>query len=357
MGLLDSLAELSREFGTPEYVKSGGGNGSAKNADTLWVKPSGTNMADVSPESCVAMDRTKLALLYEADPPSDPNARETMVKDIMLAAVLPGTSGRPSVEAPLHDSFQATFVMHTHPALVNGLTCSQSGSEACGELFPDALWLDYTDPGYTLSMHLREKMRAFMVSTGREPTVVFLQNHGICVAGSSPDELRMTHGKIMTRLRQHYTEAGVSTKLPLATTPPAETVEAATRELRHSLGDENALHVRVSGFFPVAEGPISPDHIVHMKAQPLTGEPTPEAVAHFAEVHEYSPRVIVCKDGVFAVGRTKPGADAAMELALDGALVKQLAGAFGGIRYMDAGAERFIDNWEVEAYRRRLAAE
>ena len=39
MNLLDTITQLSREFGSGEYVKAGGGNTSCKTGDTLWVKP------------------------------------------------------------------------------------------------------------------------------------------------------------------------------------------------------------------------------------------------------------------------------------------------------------------------------
>ena len=42
---LQTIVELSHEFGTPEYVKGGGGNTSYKDESTLWVKPSGTTLA------------------------------------------------------------------------------------------------------------------------------------------------------------------------------------------------------------------------------------------------------------------------------------------------------------------------
>ncbi len=40
-----------------------------------------------------------------------------------------------------------------------------------------------------------------------------------------------------------------------------------------------------------------------------------------------------------------------LAFAQDGALVKQLTQAFGGIDYMPEGACKFIENWEVESYR------
>lgn len=203
--LLAEITALSREFGTADFVKGGGGNTSCKTADTLWVKPSGTVLGELTPERFVAMSRAKLTELYAAAIPSEATAREAKVKDMMAAAVLPGQTGRPSVEAPLHDILNGALVVHTHPALVNGLTCSRNGAAACARLFPDALWVAYVDPGFTLCMDVRRRL-------GRQRLVI-LQNHGIFVAGDSPEEIRGTYRRVMEALRAEYRKAGIATEL------------------------------------------------------------------------------------------------------------------------------------------------
>ncbi len=57
--MLETLAVLSREFGGPAYVKGGGGNTSAKSASTLWIKPSGTALQEMTPARFVALDRAR----------------------------------------------------------------------------------------------------------------------------------------------------------------------------------------------------------------------------------------------------------------------------------------------------------
>ena len=45
------------------------------------------------------------------------------------------------------------YVVHLHPAVVNGLTCGAKGKEILEELFPGrAVWMDEIKPGYTLAM-------------------------------------------------------------------------------------------------------------------------------------------------------------------------------------------------------------
>jgi rhamnose utilization protein RhaD (predicted bifunctional aldolase and dehydrogenase) len=54
---------------------------------------------------------------------------------------------------------------------------------------------------------------------------------------------------------------------------------------------------------------------------------------------------------VFGIGTTQEKALLALEFAQDGALVTQLAEAFGGIKYLSDSSREFIENWEVESYR------
>ena len=63
--LLQQITELSHEFGTDDYVLGGGGNTSVKNDSTLWVKPSGIMLKDLTPDSFLAIDRNILAELYK----------------------------------------------------------------------------------------------------------------------------------------------------------------------------------------------------------------------------------------------------------------------------------------------------
>ena len=43
----------------------------------------------------------------------------------------------------------------------------------------------------------------------------------------------------------------------------------------------------------------------------------------------------------------------AAEMALDSALIRQLADAFGGVQLLDERSRKFIENWEVEVYRQK----
>jgi len=343
---LDIIVELSREFGSVDYVKGGGGNTSVKNETSLWVKPSGTTLAGLTTGSFVRMNRAKINELYAIDPPSDPAAREELVKNLMDAAV-ENAAGRPSVEAPLHNVFAAKFVVHTHPALVNGLTCALEGKAACERLFPDALWVDYTDPGYTLCMEVRRHIAEYRCVRGRDPGLLVLQNHGIFVAADTADGIRALYGRVMDTLSSEYARVRVPEYLDIGEVPMDPEGE---EQIRGFFGDDAAFIVS-SGLFAYAMEPITPDHMVYSKAFPFSRSLTEKYVQAYKDEYGYAPKVVVLGDRIYGIGRSLKNAELALELAQDGALVMQLSEAFGGINYMTTLQRRFIENWEVESYR------
>jgi len=348
MSDLETIVALSHEFGTDTYVKGGGGNTSVKNASTLWVKPSGTTLAGLKAETFVALNRARIDALYAESTPSEPAAREERVKNMMAAAV-ENDAGRPSVEAPLHNVFEARFVVHTHPTLVNGLTCATGGAEACAELFPEALWVEYIDPGYALCMVVRGRIEQYKAVHGRQPELLVLQNHGIFVAAETADAIRALYAHVMESLTQAYLGAGTS--LVLDVNAAAESPE--TESIIASLFGPDAAFIASSGTFAVAPCPLTPDHLVYAKAFPFTAALTPESAAKYRSERGYAPKVVVAGGRVYGIGTSPKSADLALEFAQNGALVIQLTKAFGGVNCMTDARREFIENWEVVTYRQK----
>jgi rhamnose utilization protein RhaD (predicted bifunctional aldolase and dehydrogenase) len=346
--LLNDLTDLSREFGQSDYVFGGGGNTSAKNTDTLWIKPSGTSLAEMTPERFVAIDRKMLSALYSFTPPADTAERERVVKDMMMHARRPGSEARPSVETPLHDLIESVFVIHTHPSLVNGLTCSRDAATAAARLFPDALWVPYIDPGFTLSIDVRDRLASYKRQHGKQPIIILLQNHGIFVAGDTPAAVRATYRKVMDTLKGEYQTAVVSCSLPEASVPEPDSAKAESLKALLEAGA-----VAGGNMITVADGPLTPDHMVYAKAFPYSGDWSAAGISVYRKQYGYAPRIINSPAGVYTVGKDAKSAGLAWDAARDGALIRQLAAAFGGVRYLDDRARQFIENWEVESYREK----
>ncbi|NLF23516.1 MAG: class II aldolase, partial [Lentisphaerae bacterium] len=324
---LETITTLSHAFGADDYVMGGGGNTSCKDDETLWIKPSGTTLSGLTPERFIAMDRRRLATLFTLETPADATAREALVKEVMAGAVRAETPGRASVEAPVHECFRARFVVHTHPTRVNGLVCALGGRETARRLFPDSLWMGYVDPGYTLSQRVREALaRHRETHGGREPRLMWLENHGVFVAGDTDGEIRGTYAEVMGALQAEYRVAGIAETVPSGAAPSAEWVAAATELLRTELGDE-ARVVLAAPAVNAAAGPISPDHLVYAKSFSYEGVLAAAALRAFAARRGYWPRVVAAPEGLLACGATPSVAARALEFAQDAARIRHLARA------------------------------
>ena len=198
---LAALAAMSNKYGAdPRYVLAGGGNTSFKCMEYLWIKGSGTSLATIKPEDFVVMERELLEQMWTAEYPQEEAAREAAVLEDMMYARIKGETRRPSVETLLHDLFPQQYVLHVHPALVNGITCSQEGKAAMERLFPAAVWVDACKPGYILALECKEKMDAYKAETGKDCDLLFLQNHGIFFAADTVEAVDALAASVMEKL-------------------------------------------------------------------------------------------------------------------------------------------------------------
>ena len=375
MGIKE-LIDISHLYGgDPEYVLGGGGNSSWKDDGTLYVKASGFALGTIDESGFAALDLATVCSVLEKNFPSDLNARESQVLSALMAARLPGQTMRPSVETMLHALFPYLYVVHTHPALVNGLTCSVDGPTRAAELFGDlALWIPYTTPGYVLSRALKDAFDLCAAESRSIPKIVFLQNHGIFVAADTIAEMEFLYDSVFCTLRA---EVGLIPDLSATGArgdePEAKALAKAIQELapgsalRFASTVETVRYLASSEAFAPLAGSFTPDHIVYAGAKFLfleggsggTGftQELHSAWKAFAEKEGFTPRIIAARDlGIFAAGASSKIADLALALFLDAVKVATYSLSFGGFSHMGLGDVEFIKKWEVEQYRSSVAA-
>ena len=365
---IDNLIAVSRKYGADSrFVIAGGGNTSYKDATHLWVKASGHALATIDEEGFAVMDRARLDAMATKTYPADAAEREAQVKEDLSDANL--TRGRrPSVETSLHNCMNFSYVVHLHPTLVNGLMCSVTAEKRCAELFPDALYVAYTDPGYTLFKKVYDAIGQWKAQRGSEPQVIFLQNHGIFVAADTVAEIDAIYEDVMTKL-----EALVA-PLPEGETPVCDCVSEVLPAIRQILSrggrglktlqvTKNAL---VDEFLANPKGvltPFSPDGIVYCKSEYIVIDSDDKAAEAEEKIEAYvtrrghTPKVLLIKGiGLVAVGDNAKNARVITEVFLDAMKVAFYARSFGGEHGMEPAWIDFIDNWEVENYRRTVGA-
>ncbi len=387
---LEALVKLSRFYGAdPEFVLAGGGNTSVKVGDRLFVKGSGHALATIPPEGFVELDRRQLEALLHSTLSNQRMQREAEFKAATLAArIHPEKNQRPSVEALLHHLMPGQYVVHTHSTLVNMVTCCVKGPELARRLAAEVVWVPEVDPGYILSRTLWQALTDYRKATGRNrPRAVLMQNHGLVVSGDTPEQIRRDTDWLVRTLRRQLAPAGKA--------PPfgrvANVEPAAARNLVQSIGPalrgllaagDNLKVVTFSdapevmdlvggarGKATATAGPLTPDQIVYCKSFPLWFEPAVGATAaalveqlrlaiqkHTRKTSS-PPHVILVKGlGMFAAGDDFAAAETVRQVYSD--VIKVMAGArrLGGLRYMNSGLRKFIEEWEVESYRKTVSA-
>jgi rhamnose utilization protein RhaD (predicted bifunctional aldolase and dehydrogenase) len=381
---LAELVKISRSYGNnPEYVIAGGGNTSYKDDEHLWIKASGTSLATITEEGFAMMDRHCLGRLAEKSYSSDPLKREAEIKEELNGCIAGPKDKRPSVETSLHNLIEKAFVVHTHPTLVNALMCAVNAHEETKKLFGDeALFVEYTDPGYILFKLVEKRIAEYKERFGKEPAIIFLENHGVFVAADTPDEIDRLYGEIFEKLN-----ARVRTPLPSAglqddgmegvdqqdadleaAGPETTGMEEYIEELSFSTGltAKGYSSWLINHFvadrraFSRVQTAFTPDQIVYCKAHYMFCESDPDLVyeeyLEFEREHGYPPRVIAIKNrGIICVEESEKSVDTVYEVYLDMLKIAWLAENFGGAKPMTDKQITFIDTWEVENYRRKIA--
>lgn len=388
MKQIEDLIAISRKFGQDtRFVIAGGGNTSYKDENRLWVKASGHALATITEDGFAVLDRALLNEMGEKAYNEDTAIREEQVKNDLSVACIT-KDRRPSVETSLHNCMGFAFVVHLHPTLVNGLMCSVNAEAACKEIFPDALYIEYTDPGYTLFKKVYDRIKAYKAEKGKEPQVIFLQNHGIFVGGDTTAEIEGIYSEVLGKL-----EAKVAA-LPEGDTAVSETVTDVVPAIRQMLSrsgrgfktlkvTKNALVdffidgcsvtstgsvtdcPGKSGFDKIAK-PFTPDIIVYCKSSYIFIEAesdeeilkqAEEEIEAFVSGKGYTPKVLLIKGiGLIAVGDSSRNAQIITDVFTDAMKVAFYAQSFGGEHPMEQAWIDFIDNWEVENYRRKVAS-
>lgn len=363
--MVNTLVSFSNKYGSdPELVLAGGGNTSAKDSDVLYIKGSGTTLGTITADGFVKMDRKKLSEMMKKEYPETDKEREAEALSDMMKAKLPGQENkRPSVETLLHALFSTKFVLHLHPAAVNGLTCAVLGKEKTLQLFPEAVWVEICKPGYILSKLCEERMEEYKKIYGKEARLLFLQNHGVFFAADTAQELEKMLDGVLEKISEELTAYPDFSESEMpedeALCEKIASLYGGSAAVIHDVSKQSVLFSKDSDSAKPLLRPFSPDHIVYCKANPLFVEAESDLEKLFYEYKDrygYMPKIVMVKGkGFFAVSDNEKQAVTAQLLFRDAMKIAVYSRSFGGPLSMTDEMTDFIVNWEVEAYRAKQA--
>ena len=193
---IKDLVFMSKIIGNnPAYVQGGGGNTSVKlDQNRMAIKASGQTLKDIGEKDGYCIVDYSAICDYLSSPDSDEN-----IFSIKIQSFAEHTKNRPSIETGFH-ALLGEFVLHTHSIYANLLNCSKEGKDICYQLFPEAIWVDYETPGRFLTVRIREALQ----SVSNTSNVIFLQNHGVIVSGSTALEVLDLHEELNSTIQKYF---------------------------------------------------------------------------------------------------------------------------------------------------------
>lgn len=374
---LSEIIKISNYYGSnADFVLAGGGNTSYKDKNYLYIKGSGTTLATITVEGFVKMNRVKLSAMFGKKYSQNSVEREAEVlEDMMEAREKTELQKRPSVETLLHNLFNFTYVVHTHPSMLNGMSCGKEGKSIAAKLFGDkAIWIDLLEPGYILAVTLKKAMDSFKSKTGNEADLIILQNHGVFIAGNSDEEIKSKTEYVFGIIKKCI----VSMPDLSETKYDKEKVALIAPAIRMLLknGTSSILTFRTNNevmglvqskdaFYPVSSS-YTPDHIVYCKHEPLfVGQAVDmeeqyklikQGIEEYEAKNSFNPKIVAVQNlGYFAWGSSKKNADVCAEVFMDAVKIASYSKYFGGPLFMTQYMIDFINNWEVESYRQKVS--
>lgn len=371
------LIDVSRWYGQKkEYVIAGGGNTSFKNEDHLWIKASGINLGNIDENGFCILDREKLNDIPNQQFSDNSATREEQVKNALLDARVDHSSGlRPSVETSLHNLFSYSFVVHTHMTLVNGLMCANLAKEKSLEIFgEEVLYVPYSDPGYVLFKIIADKIAEYNLKFNHDPKVVLIQNHGIFVAADTITEIHEIYADVKTKLVNsfdvfpEFKEIPVSDKL--IEVLPAMRMLLSSEKLKVATAFNSSW---ISNFIGSKEAfdngvakPYNPDQMVYCMSEYLFIENTlstdliieeaKSKIEDFKSRKGAAPKVIFIQNEGAIVAEDSPVSVSYLkDIVNDFCEISTLSNNFGGPHPLTPEQAAFIENWEVENYRKKVS--
>jgi rhamnulose-1-phosphate aldolase/alcohol dehydrogenase len=401
---LDGLVYRSNILGRDRAVVNiYGGNTSAKLTLTdhvgraqrvLAVKASGSDVATIRERGFALLKMDEIDPLYALPAMTD----EEMVNYLERSVFEPGRP-RQSIETLLHAFVPAAHVDHTHPDAIISVACAPNAEEVAREIYGDRMaFVAYIRPGFTLSQQIGAKVRENphieCVVMGKHGLVTWAEDSKTCYDNTiriiqeaeayladKARGRRVFGDLVVPALDADAREAIMAQVLPV--------IRGAVSARRHAVLSYDSSDTVLDMVGSADAGMISqkgaacPDHLVHVKRQPLFIDWTPadgldalkraltEGIADYEqryveyferckepgdELRDAAPRVILIPGlGMVNTGKDVTNADVSRQLYHRAIAVLGGSEGLGGFVSLTEKEAYDIEYWPLELYKLKLA--
>ncbi len=381
---LADLIRISNVTGKdPALVLGGGGNTSVKTEDGryMYIKASGTALKDMCQERGWRRLRIEPVLTIIKDKSLmklDQIARENVVVSRLLDACDDGCAGgaRPSVESHLH-ALLKSHVIHLHPLVVSAYVNAKNGEAELKKLFAGEklppLWVPYANPGYMLARKIAALVESYQQQYGHKPQILFLAKHGVFVTADSADGALRLVRKVIALCESKVKPIPAR----VVKTPAAADITAARLAVRKAVFEATGQYLPVS-YFPATNGiaafmahsqakallsapPLHPEEMVYANGPALWCEDSRcRSIRRKLQLRlgkaPKAPSAFLVKGLGLFVATDKSLASLVAEMEDGSVIVRMNARRFGGVVGLNKREQEFINNWESEAFRRKLVS-
>jgi len=318
---LEALAALSAKIGAdPMLIQAAGGNTSVKDGDVMWIKASGTLLAE-------ALDKDIFVpcnLSAMRDSLTRGEARADQAQEF---ALVPGGL-RPSIETSLHAVFPQRVVVHAHCVHTLAHAVQADPVAAIGAKLDAFDWgiVPYVKPGANLAGQVRG-----VVEQGCD--VVVLGNHGIIVAAETAEDAGALLARVFEALRV--------VPVPILNTNLGDVPEGwviGPAALSYIALDPVRLAMATGGS-------LYPDHVIFCGVGALAAQTPPDG--------DTPPFVLIPGQGALLRADASAGVQALAQ-CLGDVLMRVPEGA--ALNYLTLEQNGELLNWDAEKYRQALNA-
>ena len=380
------LIRISNETGVdPTLVQGGGGNTSVKTEDGqyMYIKASGTALKDMNAKEGwrrLRLDLARSVVLDNSLAKMEPKRREPEVVNRLLLACDDKikTEARPSVEAHLH-AWLNKCVIHLHPSSAGAYHNAKNGRAKLEKVFKDEplppLWVPYTDPGFMLAKRIARLVQNYQRKFGKKPAILFLHKHGLFITAKTADGALRLVRRVIKRCNAPLRQPKTGIAKPVSEEKISDAKRCIERAFSQATGERTTIwyynndpiadFMRQKDAKKMLSGSLTPDELVYangaaMWVEMQRSDKTIESIAgrlrrQIEGGKKYSVAFLVKGVGLFVAG-TEKIAPTVRDIVLYSIFIRTNAHRMGGIVTLNKRQEDFINNWESEAFRKKLAS-
>ena len=270
-------------------------------------------------------------------------------------------------------------VIHLHPSAVGAYHNAKNGRAKLEKLFKDEpqppLWVPYTDPGFMLAKRIARLVENYQHKFGKSPAILFLHKHGLFITAKTADGALKLVRRVIKRCNAPLRQP----KVRIANSVGEEKINNAKLSIERAFSEATGERTKVWYYNndPIVDfmhqkdakkmlsGSLTPDELVYangaamwvemMRSDKVSESITRRLKRQIQGGKKPSVAFLVKGLGLFVAG-TEKMAPTVRDIVLYSIFIRTNAHRMGGIVTLNKRQEDFINNWESETFRKKLAS-